>query len=150
VAGGIFNPQTDELLVGSIETGVTYNGRPVRVKEPAGEGARAVVLASRSELGRGEWDSVQADWLEVRACGSVAYKMGLVAAGHADATWTLVPKSEWDVAAGTALVRAAGGIVSLVDGSDPLFNKPDPVFPNFVAAGQAVARRLLNELQRRG
>jgi len=29
--------------------------------------------------------------------GSVAYK--LVAAGFADATWTLVPKNEWDVAA---------------------------------------------------
>jgi myo-inositol-1(or 4)-monophosphatase len=97
-------------------------------------------------MGRGEWDSVKDDWLEVRACGSVAYKMGLVAAGRADATWTLVPKSEWDVAAGTALVRAGGGVVCLVDGSEPVFNKPEPVFPNFVAAGQAVAPRLLTTL----
>ena len=41
--------------------------------------------------------------------GSVAYKMALVAAGVADATWTLAPKHEWDVAAGVALVLAAGG-----------------------------------------
>ena len=47
---------------------------------------------------------------EVRPCGSVAFKMALVAAGQADGTWTLVPKSEWDVAAGTALVRAAGRV----------------------------------------
>ena len=38
--------------------------------------------------------------------GSVAYKLGLVAAGLVDATWTLTPKHEWDVAAGVALVLA--------------------------------------------
>ena len=145
VAGGIFNPQTDELVIGSPETGVTFNGTSAAVTEPR-RGAKVTVLASRSEIGRGEWDSIESDWLEVRACGSVAYKMGLVAAGRADATWTLVPKSEWDVAAGTALVRAAGGVVSLVDGSEPVFNKPEPVFPNLVAAGPSVARRLLAEL----
>ncbi len=41
--------------------------------------------------------------------GSVAYKLGLVGAGLADATWTLVPKHEWDVAAGAAIVLAGGG-----------------------------------------
>ena len=70
----------------------------------------------------------------------------MVAAGRADATWTLVPKSEWDVAAGTALVRGAGGVALLVDGTDPRFNKPSPKFPNFVAVGSAVARRLLANL----
>ncbi len=28
----------------------------------------------------------------------MAYNLGLVAAGRADATWTLTPKHEWDVA----------------------------------------------------
>jgi myo-inositol-1(or 4)-monophosphatase len=146
VAGGIFNPITDELVIGSLDTGVTVNGAPARVSEP-GEGAKVTVLASRSEMRRGEWEAAMRDTsLAIIACGSVAYKLGLVAAGRADATWTLVPKSEWDVAAGTALVRAAGGVVSLVDGTEPGFNKPDPIFPNFIAAGPAVARRLLTNL----
>lgn len=145
VAGGIYNPATDELVVGSLETGVTFNGTEARVTEPAGA-TPITVLASRSETKRGEWKSVTDGRYRVRPCGSVAYKLGLVASGKADATWTLVPKSEWDVAAGTALVRAAGGVVCLADGSEPRFNKANPTFPNYVASGSAVARRLLSDL----
>jgi myo-inositol-1(or 4)-monophosphatase len=145
VAGGIYNPATDELVVGSVETGVSLNGVSTRVSDP-GDSDVITVLASRSEMKRGEWDAVPDGRYRVRACGSVAYKLGLVAGGKADATWTLVPKSEWDVAAGAALVRAAGGIACLANGSEPLFNKPKPVFPNFIAAGPAAARQLLTDL----
>jgi len=137
VAGGIFNPATDELVLGSVEGGVTLNGEPAQVTEPDPD-ATISVLASRSEIRRGEWDRFHNGRFDVRPCGSVAYKLGLVAAGLADATWTLVGKSEWDVAAGTALVRAAGGVVMLADGAEPGFNKPQPIFPNLVAAGRAV------------
>lgn len=144
VAGGIFNPVSDELIVGSLEDGVTLNGAPVRVTEPGdattGGGPPISVLASRSEIRRGEWDRFDGGRFDVRPCGSVAYKLGLVAAGRADATWTLVGKSEWDVVGGTALVRAAGGTVCLRDGREPLFNQREPVYPNYVAAGKGVAR----------
>jgi myo-inositol-1(or 4)-monophosphatase len=63
----------------------------------------------------------------------VAYKLSLVAAGLADATWTLVPKHEWDVAAGAALVLAAGGEVYTLDGNAPTFNRAQPKIPGFVA-----------------
>lgn len=146
VAGGIFNPDTGELVLGSLEDGVTLNGEPVRVTEPALDaGASVSVLASRSELKRGEWERFQEGRFDVRACGSVAYKLGLVAAGRADATWTLVGKSEWDVVGGTALVRAAGGLVTLRDGTEPAFNQPKPVYPNYVAAGQRVGRAAVGE-----
>jgi myo-inositol-1(or 4)-monophosphatase len=138
VAGGILNPATGELVIGSVETGVTYDGIDTRVTEPSLE-EPVTVLASRSETKRGEWDAFVDDRFRVKPCGSVAYKLALVAAGRADATWTLVPKSEWDVAGGTALVRAAGGVVTLADGTEPRFNQPHPVFPNFVAAGKAVS-----------
>ena len=65
--------------------------------------------------------------------GSVAYKMALVAAGLADATWTLVPKNEWDVAGGTALVRAAGGAVWRPDGEPLKFNQPKTLLPGLLA-----------------
>ncbi|MEJ2205104.1 MAG: inositol monophosphatase family protein, partial [Gemmatimonadota bacterium] len=143
VAGGIFNPATDELVLGALETGVTYNGHPSQVRDPEAL-TDVTVLASRSETRRGEWQRFEGAPFAVKACGSVAYKMALVAAGRAESTWTLVPKSEWDVAAGTALVRAAGGQVTLADGTEPFFNKEKPVFPNFVAAGPRVVTALLN------
>ena len=144
VAGGIFNPATDELVVGSLETGVSYNGASSRVLDRDVEEG-ITVLASRSEIRRGEWERFETDRFRVKPCGSVAYKMGLVAAGQVDATWTLVPKSEWDVAGGAALVRAAGGLVTLASGEEPGFNKAVPTFPNFVAAGRDTWSRLVHD-----
>ncbi|NJN64654.1 MAG: 3'(2'),5'-bisphosphate nucleotidase CysQ, partial [Acidobacteria bacterium] len=69
-------------------------------------------------------------------CGSVAYKLSLVAAGRASATWTLVPKSEWDIAAGVALLLAAGAEVRLPDGARPRFNQPVPRVTGLVASSR--------------
>lgn len=125
VAGGIMNPASGRTVIGSVETGIEMNGVPVRVSaRPSLEGA--VVLVSRNEVRRGEWERLRDAPFRVRPCGSVAYKLALVAAGVADLTWTLLPKSEWDVAAGTALVNAGGGRVVLADGAEPTFNRPDP------------------------
>ena len=146
VVGGIMNPATGETVLGGAGLGVTLNGTPARAR-PARVGALAgaVVLASRSETRRGEWQRYAGAPFQVKPCGSVAYKLGQVAAGLADATWTLTPKSEWDVAAGAALVRAAGGVVLHADGSEPRFNRADPRLRDFLA-GPAW---LLDEVRRR-
>lgn len=144
VAGGILNPATRETIVGSIETGVTRNGEPVAVRERRTLRG-ATVLASRSEISRGEWDRWEDAPFEVVPSGSVAYKLARVAAGFADATWTLVPKHEWDVAAGVALVRAAGGVAVHVDGTEPTFNRPDTRFPNLLAGSEGPIRELREE-----
>ena len=71
--------------------------------------------------------------------GSVAYKLARVAAGLADATWTLVPKHEWDVVAGVALVSAGGGTVRTLDGSEPVFNRRKPKLSGLLAFGPGQA-----------
>ena len=76
------------------------------------------------------------------AVGSVAYKLALVAAGAADATWTLRGKHEWDVAAGTALVRAAGGTVWLPHDGEPHFNRRNAYFGGFAAASATAVERV--------
>ena len=68
----------------------------------------AVVLASRQEFNRGEWARFEGRNFAIRPTGSVAYKLALVAAGLADATWTLSPKHEWDVAAGRGADQFVG------------------------------------------
>ncbi|HKQ60170.1 MAG TPA: inositol monophosphatase family protein, partial [Candidatus Polarisedimenticolaceae bacterium] len=55
------------------------------------------------------------------------------------ATWTFEPKHEWDVAAGTALVAAAGGVVWTPDGAAPRFNQPAAKFPGLLAASAGSA-----------
>lgn len=137
VAGGICNPATGEIFLGSRGTGVTRNGIGVRAsrKEALSD---ALVLASRSEFNRGEWACYRDAAFTIRPVGSVAYKLALVAAGMADATWTLVRKHEWDVAAGTALVQAAGGCVWTLPGVPITFNNPDPALANLIACGPAL------------
>ncbi len=137
VAGGICNPATGERIIGSVATGVEYTGdRPLT---NAASLSDAVVLASRSEIRRGEWERFADQPFTVIPMGSVAYKLALVAAGRADATWTLVPKHEWDIAAGAALVAAAGGWISYPDGSTPTWNNADPLVDGLIATSAAIA-----------
>jgi myo-inositol-1(or 4)-monophosphatase len=144
VAGGIYNPVTRELFLGSLKTGVTYNGSRVTAsKKDTLSGA--VVLASRSEVKRGEWDDFKNAPFMVRPTGSVAYKLALVAAGLADATWTLSPKNEWDIAAGVALIESASGFVQNLENSPPTFNHRSPLLSGLVA-GAAGLRAEISEL----
>ena len=148
VAGGICNPATDELIVGSRETGVTYNGKPAQASQrPDLQGA--LVLASRSEVKRGEWKQFEADDFTTRAMGSVAYKLGLVAAGRADITFTLVPKHEWDVAAGAALVLSAGGFVQTLENTDLKCNQKNPLISGLIAGGPQLKAGLMARLSTR-
>ena len=146
VAGGIYNPVTRELFLGSLETGVTYNGSPATASKKENL-AGALVLASRSEVKRGEWADLQNAPFVVRPTGSVAYKLALVAAGLAHATWTLSPKNEWDIAAGVALVESAGGFAQTLEGSPVTFNHRSPLLSGLVAGGagmRAEVTALLN------
>jgi myo-inositol-1(or 4)-monophosphatase len=145
MAGGIFNPATGELILGSVETGVTLNGNPVSMRSAAGL-TELLVLASRSEVKRGEWKRFQQAPFKIRPVGSVAYKLACVAAGLADATWTLVPKHEWDLAAGVALVRAAGGVVRRLDGREPVLNQPKLLLDGLLAFSAASSEALLRYL----
>ena len=145
VAGGVANPATGEQVLGAVGHGVTYNGRPARVSDRR-DVQGAVVLASRSEVSRGDWDRYRGAPFTVKPMGSVAYKMALVAAGVADATWTLAPKHEWDVAAGVALVTAAGGHVRTLDGSPLLFNQERPWLSGLAAYPQGLAAGLAPSL----
>ena len=137
VAGGIANPATGERIVGAVGTGVHYLGH--RSPSNARRLDDALVLASRSEVGRGEWEKFADCPFHIIPMGSVAFKLALVAAGRADATWSLVPKHEWDIAAGAALVAASGGWGVGLDGTTVSWNQPNPLVEGFIATSAAVA-----------
>jgi myo-inositol-1(or 4)-monophosphatase len=149
VAGGICNPVTGETIVGARGAGVTLNGQPAGVSgRPTLEGAK--VVASRSEVKRGEWQGYREDLFEIQPMGSVAYKLGLVAAGLVDATWTLTPKHEWDVAAGVALVLAAGGAIVTGAPEETRFNRPKPLLSSLIASNPSLIPEIEAEIARRG
>ena len=134
VAGGICNPATNEIFLGSLDAGVTYNGKPARASQRTSLDG-AVILASRSETKRGEWKRFDNSSVIVRPMGSVAYKLALVSAGLADITFTLTPKHDWDIAAGAALVSSAGGFVSTLENSPLRCNRKSPLLSGLLAGG---------------
>ena len=146
IAGGIANPATGEVFVGGLGRGVRLGGEKTTIsRRTTLDGAS--ILASRSEVARGEWDRFGSATFRVTPMGSVAYKLALVAAGRADATWTLVPKHEWDIAAGVALVRAAGGAVFALPGSPPRFNSRQPKIKGLVASAPSLEGPIRSLLQ---
>jgi myo-inositol-1(or 4)-monophosphatase len=64
----------------------------------------------------------------IRRPGAAALDLAYVAAGRLDAFWETGLKP-WDLAAGTLLIREAGGIISGLDGSEDFFE------PGHVLAG---------------
>jgi myo-inositol-1(or 4)-monophosphatase len=147
VAGGIYNPATKETILGAIDCGVTYNGKPAQpTQRKALPGS--LILASRSEVKRGEWQQFQGGDYQIRPMGSVAYKLGLVAAGLADVTFTLTPKNEWDVAAGAALVTSAGGFVATLDNTPLRCNNRNPLLTGLMASAPGLRDPLLSVLEK--
>lgn len=105
--------------------------QPLRVAAAA---ARPRVLASRSHRG----DSLdrfltQLGAHDIVSAGS-ALKFCRLAAGEADVYPRLGPTSEWDTAAGQAVVEGAGGAVVTLDGQPLAYNrKADLLNPSFIA-----------------
>ena len=95
-----------------------------------------VVVGSRSHRG----DSLDSVLLklgahEMRPMGS-SLKFCLVAEGAADFYPRLGPTSEWDTAAAQAVVEAAGGAVTTLDGLPLRYNERDTLLnPHFLAVG---------------
>ena len=77
---------------------------------------------------------------DMREAGS-ALKFCLIAEGEADIYPRIGRTMEWDIAAGDAVLRAAGGIVTKLDGSSLVYGRRDLEFacPDFVAFGDRAA-----------
>jgi len=148
VVGVEYNPVREELFAAAQGHGVTLNAAAVAVSSVADLGA-ARVLASRSEAKRGEWDEFR-DTMQVELTGSVAYKLARIAAGKADATFSLTPKNEWDVCAGAALILEAGGRMTDRYGQPLRFNQSKTKLPGLIACNAALYEPIVALLQQRG
>jgi myo-inositol-1(or 4)-monophosphatase len=107
----------------------------------------AVVIASRSEISRGELEPYVQWFREIRPVGSIAWKLACVASAQGDLNISLAPKSEWDVCAGDLLLREAGGVYQSCEGVRRTYSQPDPRIESPMAAGspalvEAFCRRL--------
>jgi 3'(2'), 5'-bisphosphate nucleotidase len=133
--GVVFAPASGRLHGGSVGDGAWVDegqGKtPIRTR-PRGELTTAV--ASKSHLNQATVDYLEA---AVGNCGFVSVgsslKFCILAEGKADIYPRAAPTSEWDTAAGHAVLLAAGGLVDGADGEALRYGKPAFLNRAFVA-----------------
>lgn len=123
VAGVIHNPMTDELFTAVAGAGAFRNGCRLSVsdRQPLSSALLATGFpydcASAQENNFAAFIRFQKAARGIRRAGAAALDLAYLAAGRLDGFWEVKLKP-WDVAAGTLLVREAGGRVTAFDGSD--------------------------------
>lgn len=139
VLGVVFAPAIGLLFAGTVGNGsfIEEGGvrREIACRAQPDEGL--TVVSSRSH---GD-EAALANFLAGRkvarstSAGS-SLKLCKVAAGEADCYPRLGRTMEWDIAAGHAIVSAAGGSVTELNGSELTYGKPGLDHPHFVAWGR--------------
>lgn len=136
-AGAIYLPVTDEMFLGVIGEGATLNGAPIHASTRAElEGAHIIGNQNfyRKQI---PWPTPWPD-TQFTVVQAISTRLAYVAAGRFDATILFGPKSEWDVAAGAAIVEAAGGRFTDLRGEAISFNSRVPKAPGAVVAGAKI------------
>lgn len=145
VLGVVYNPTRNELFSGGEGLGVNLNGAAVKVSEAED------LKTSRILISRKEWKgglthlSHLASSISLIPVASMAYKLARVAAGLDDGVVSKKSRKEWGTCAGIALVLAAGGKATLLNGTEIYFNRAELKQPlGFTASGTRLHPFLLD------
>lgn len=123
-AGAVVAPATGERWWAARGCGAFKNGRRIRVSE--------IRRLENALIGTGfpfkvhhlipeylaQFDRVLRATAGIRRGGSAALDLCYLASGYLDGFWELW-LDPWDIAAGTIILREAGGLLSRLDGSEP-------------------------------
>jgi 3'(2'), 5'-bisphosphate nucleotidase len=140
VLGVVYAPALDRMFAGAVGADCYVEDRQGRrdIRCRAVPAAGLTVVASRSHGDAAALDS----FLNGRKVASLtnagsSLKLCLIAAGEADLYPRLGRTMEWDIAAGHAVLSAAGGCVTDLAGTALRYGKPGFDNPHFVASGLA-------------
>ena len=147
VVGVVYNPTLDHLFWAVRGTGAWRRyerggDRRLQMRRTP-RLVDATVLSSRSETKRGEWAEFRG-LFRARPMGSIAGKLASLAAGEADASFTLTPKNEWDICAGALLVEEAGGRVTTLAGTPIRFNQATTLLQGLIASNGVLHTQVLD------
>lgn len=145
VLAAVYNPATRECFHAIKGEGAWLNNETIYCnRRPSFK--TFTLLASRSEYKRGEWNRFNKIH-QVQQVGSIAYKLALLAAGKAHATFSLTPKNEWDIAAGALIVTEAGGVISNKFKTPLRFNQKEVSVAGVVASIPDINHQIFSLIQ---
>lgn len=131
VLGVVYDPFRDEMFSAELGCGATLNNQPIHVSSRAALG-RAVIstgfpydVRTNPRNNLDQFVQFQLRTQAVRHLGAAALDCTWTAMGRLDGYWEFGVQS-WDVAAGTLIVREAGGKVTF-GGDDETFLSTDAI-----------------------
>jgi myo-inositol-1(or 4)-monophosphatase len=123
LTGVIYNPRGRELFIAQKGNGATLNSKQMKVSENSDFPTSFLVTGFPYNVSENPCNCIDLfvdviqKGIPVRRLGSAALDLAYVAAGRFDGFWEINLKP-WDVAAGTLMVREAGGIVTQFNGNE--------------------------------
>jgi 3'(2'), 5'-bisphosphate nucleotidase len=138
---GLVGRGAERLAIG--DAGAIVSAEPIHTRRFPPAGAPWIAAVSRSHGDARTEAFIDGRPGAVRLKLGSAVKLGRVAEGAADIYPRLAPTSEWDIAAGHAVVTAAGGRITDAQGADVQFGRgrADFIVPEFIAWGDPSAAR---------
>lgn len=136
---GLVGRGAERLLM--TKDGNARSAQPIHTRPHPGPRVAWIVAVSRSHGDERTEAFIAARPGAIRQALGSAVKFGRIAEGGADIYPRLSPTSEWDVAAGHAVVTAAGGKITDSNGNDLCFGEArgDFLVPEFIAWGDPAA-----------
>ncbi|MCP3962905.1 MAG: inositol monophosphatase [bacterium] len=148
VAGAVLDPVGENLFTATVGGGARWNDRPIRISgRPGLDGAFLATgypfrVRGALDLYLDVFRDVFLAARAIRRCGSAALDLAYTAAGVYDGFFEF-RLSPWDFAAGTLLIREAGGRITDLDGGDDFFRSG-----NLIAGPESLHRELLEVVRR--
>jgi myo-inositol-1(or 4)-monophosphatase len=147
VLGVVFNPMLNELFVAQRGKGAFLNRKRLVVSETALLSSSLLATGFPYDIRRSPNNNIHyfigmaVKAQAIRRAGSAALDLAYVAAGRFDGFWELKLKP-WDTAAGTLMLREAGGSISDIAGNPYQISSP-----SIVASNGKVHNEMLRVLQ---
>jgi 3'(2'), 5'-bisphosphate nucleotidase len=143
VLGAVALPSRGEVLWGGPE-GAGLEGGSGELARGESEGrARPVIAVSRSHTPDWVYAFTREMGGEMRAFGSVGYKVSRLLFGEADIYVHQKGLKEWDTCAPEAVARALGWSVSVFSGAEHRYNRENPKNEEMVVCRPAWRERIL-------
>jgi len=145
VCAVVFNPVTEEFYEAVVGFGSFLNGQKL-ICSPNDTLKNTKLLASKKAFEWHKWlkETPDADFSHLN---SIAYRIAKVASCDFDASLSLSPKSDWDIAAADLILSEAGGISTTSKGEPLTYNQTAPIHDTVISSGMALHPALMKLLK---
>ncbi len=140
----VYNPAKSELFSAEVGKGAFLNDDKISVSNTT-DLAKAHIISSKGHFNRVFTEEEKPQNRSWRY--SMAYRIALIASGAADATISLTPKNDWDIAAAHLILEEAGGKMSTHDGQFITYNNENLRHPSVVACTNPLYNTIIKKTE---